>query len=85
MMPVVNLYSVVRSGARRDERFDVFIESRVALDVAIAEGLGVSFEYKYVFDNAPQRLFISDGASGLVLLAAQDTHHDFSMKLVFAF
>ncbi len=68
-----------------DRRDDYFIDLRTSIKAQVTSKISFGMEYRYLYDNAPNRVFLTEGFATPQLLLAQQEHHIYMMKFGFNF
>jgi len=68
-----------------DERMDYFLDFQSRITANLSKKISISINYRYLYDNAPNRAFVDDGQGNKVLLKAQQSHQVYSMTFGFGF
>jgi len=77
--------SEVRLNNLVDIRNDYFIDLQTSISAKVSKKISFGISYQYLYDNAPNRAFISDGFSTPQLLVGQKSHHIYQMNFGFNF
>ncbi len=68
-----------------DARADYFVDMQTSFSAKFTEGASFSFRYRYLYDNAPRRTFVTDASGEPQLLRANKRHHNFGFSFNFKF
>lgn len=77
--------TTVRDENLVDERMDYFVDFRCSLTASLSKKISIDLNYRYLYDNAPNRAFVDNGTGNKILLLAQQSHQIYSMTFGFDF
>ncbi len=77
--------SEVRFSNLLDKRNDFFFDLRSSITAKVSKKISFGMSYRYLYDNAPNRLFLTEGFTVPQLLLAQQSHHIYQMNFGFNF
>jgi len=80
-----NNQSEVRFNDLLDKRNDYFFDLRTSIRAKVSRKITFGMSYRYLYDNAPNRTFLTDGFSVPQLLTGQQSHHIYQMNFGFNF
>lgn len=70
---------------QRDVRRDVFLDLQSSMNMRVTKSVSISLRFRYFYDNAPKRVFITEENGNDVLLVGQRKHSNFTMTFNYGF
>ena len=68
-----------------DRRTDYFFDLRTSIRAKVSRKISFGMSYRFLYDNAPNRVFLTEGFLEPRLLLGQQSHHIYQMNFGFNF
>ncbi len=69
----------------KDERTDLFMDLQSSVGINVTKSISLSLRYRYFYDSAPKRKYLTEDNGNITLLVGQKRHSNFTMTFNYGF